>query len=302
MRVGYLRTLVLGLAVGAALLVLWIAMAISVGAASADNDAVICISYFNCYDPSTGMSVPNPNPLPPQTTYTTPPLVYAPGGYAPGAVAYAPSASGLAAGTVVSTYFDPRYGVVSVVVDQYGNLIDVNAATGQRIYPFYPDYGYGYGYAGYGGTYYNAYAPWGAGVWYAGYGANYCGTGLYAPACPTNVPNIAPPTTTNIVVGTRIVPVVVKSAGAAVQVPADEPQAAPAPAPVAAPAQAPAAPAQTITSMSAAQEPAAAPQVPVAAPVSVPTSGGGGGTTVQGSSFAVVAAPVADPGNDDHRG
>src|SRR5436190_21102510 len=46
--------------------------------------------------------------------------------------------------TVVSTYYDPRYGVVSVVTDQYGNLIDVNAATGQRIYPIYPDYGYGF--------------------------------------------------------------------------------------------------------------------------------------------------------------
>ncbi|MDQ6603241.1 MAG: hypothetical protein M3Z19_10995 [Chloroflexota bacterium] len=44
------------------------------------------------------------------------------------------------ANTVVSTYFDPRYGEVSVVTDASGNLIDVNAATGQRIYPVYPDY------------------------------------------------------------------------------------------------------------------------------------------------------------------
>ena len=42
--------------------------------------------------------------------------------------------------TVVSTYFDPRYGTVSVVTDAYGNLIDVNALTGQRIYPVYADY------------------------------------------------------------------------------------------------------------------------------------------------------------------
>jgi hypothetical protein len=44
------------------------------------------------------------------------------------------------ANTVVSTYFDPRYGTVSVVTDAYGNLIDVNALTGQRIYPVYADY------------------------------------------------------------------------------------------------------------------------------------------------------------------
>jgi hypothetical protein len=42
--------------------------------------------------------------------------------------------------TVISTYFDARYGEVSVVTDVSGNLIDVNAATGERIYPVYPDY------------------------------------------------------------------------------------------------------------------------------------------------------------------
>ncbi len=41
--------------------------------------------------------------------------------------------------TVVSTYFDARYGPVSVVTDASGNLIDLNAATGQRIYPVYAD-------------------------------------------------------------------------------------------------------------------------------------------------------------------
>jgi hypothetical protein len=52
--------------------------------------------------------------------------------------------SGYPANTVVSTYVDPRYcdGLVSVVTDQYGNLIDVCTTTGQRIYPVYPDYGY----------------------------------------------------------------------------------------------------------------------------------------------------------------
>lgn len=42
--------------------------------------------------------------------------------------------------TVISTYFDARYGEVSVVTDASGNLIDVNTLTGQRIYPVYPDY------------------------------------------------------------------------------------------------------------------------------------------------------------------
>jgi hypothetical protein len=41
--------------------------------------------------------------------------------------------------TVVSTYFDARYGEVSVVTDASGNLIDINAQTGQRIYPVYAD-------------------------------------------------------------------------------------------------------------------------------------------------------------------
>ncbi|MGI8858269.1 MAG: hypothetical protein ACR2JW_21210 [Thermomicrobiales bacterium] len=41
--------------------------------------------------------------------------------------------------TVVSTYFDARYGEVSVATDASGNLIDINAVTGQRIYP-YADY------------------------------------------------------------------------------------------------------------------------------------------------------------------
>jgi hypothetical protein len=49
--------------------------------------------------------------------------------------------------TVVSISFDPRYGEVSVVTDAYGNLIDVNALTGQRIYPLYPDYVPGVAYA-----------------------------------------------------------------------------------------------------------------------------------------------------------
>jgi hypothetical protein len=57
--------------------------------------------------------------------------------------------------TVVSTYFDARFcgnGEVSVVADQNGNLINVCAATGQRIDPSaYGAAGYNYGFApGYG--------------------------------------------------------------------------------------------------------------------------------------------------------
>lgn len=60
--------------------------------------------------------------------------------------------------TVISTYYDARYGVVSVVTDAYGNLIDINAATGQRIYPIYADYAPGAVYTN--GVYANGvYAP-----------------------------------------------------------------------------------------------------------------------------------------------
>jgi hypothetical protein len=108
----------------------------------------------------------------------------------------------------------------------------------------------------------------------------------------------------------------VAEVSAPVQVPAADPQPAPAAQPVVAPVAAPAAPAsavtqvapapqpapaQVATSMAAAQEPAA-PQAPLAQPLSAPTGGSGLGTTVQGTSTAVVAAPAADPGNDDHRG
>ncbi len=44
---------------------------------------------------------------------------------------------------VSAPYFDNRYGFVQVVTDNSGNLIDVNPATGQRIFPFLPDFGFG---------------------------------------------------------------------------------------------------------------------------------------------------------------
>jgi hypothetical protein len=64
--------------------------------------------------------------------------------------------------TVISTYYDARYGEVSVVTDAYGNLIDVNAVTGQRIYPIYADYAPSVAYANYpyvNYPYTNAYVP-----------------------------------------------------------------------------------------------------------------------------------------------
>jgi hypothetical protein len=61
--------------------------------------------------------------------------------------------------TVVSTYFDARYGEVSVVTDASGNLIDINAQTGQRIYPVYADDNSAYTGAYVAPAYTNAYAP-----------------------------------------------------------------------------------------------------------------------------------------------
>jgi hypothetical protein len=56
------------------------------------------------------------------------------------------STSGYPPNTVISTYADPRYcnGLVSVVTDNSGNLIDVCTTTGQRIFPVFPDNGYGF--------------------------------------------------------------------------------------------------------------------------------------------------------------
>ena len=56
--------------------------------------------------------------------------------------------TGYPANTAISSYYDPRYGFVSVVTDGSGNLIDINSATGQRIYPVFPDYGFGAGFVG----------------------------------------------------------------------------------------------------------------------------------------------------------
>ncbi|MGI8689791.1 MAG: hypothetical protein ACR2M3_14545 [Thermomicrobiales bacterium] len=57
---------------------------------------------------------------------------------------YIPTNTGIPANAAASApYFDPRYGLVQVVTDSSGNLIDINPQTGQRIYPVFPDYGIG---------------------------------------------------------------------------------------------------------------------------------------------------------------
>jgi hypothetical protein len=75
--------------------------------------------------------------------------------------------------TVVSTYFDARYGEVSVVTDPNGNLIDINAQTGQRIYSVYPDYNSAYTNGYVAPAYTNGYAP-------AYVAPNYVGATTYA--------------------------------------------------------------------------------------------------------------------------
>lgn len=98
-----------------------------VGAASA-----ILFILALAHSAAVGAQVPYP------TTITTAPA------------ATTTTTSGYPPNTVVSTYFDARYcnGLVSVVTDNSGNLIDVCTVTGQRIYPVFPDYGYGAGFVG----------------------------------------------------------------------------------------------------------------------------------------------------------
>ncbi len=58
------------------------------------------------------------------------------------------SASPYPPNTALRTYVDPRYcdGLVSVVTDSGGNLINVCTTTGQRIFPVFPDFGFGAGF------------------------------------------------------------------------------------------------------------------------------------------------------------
>jgi len=125
-----LRWVVLG-AASIALFALALVHSASVGAAA----PCVPINYTTCVTPGTSYVAP---------TYVAP--TYVTPTYVTPAIATTGTTTGYPANTVVSTYYDPRYGVVSVVTDGSGNLIDVNAATGQRIYPVFPDYGYGAGY------------------------------------------------------------------------------------------------------------------------------------------------------------
>jgi hypothetical protein len=135
------RSLMRWIVLGAATLVLFIlaaAHSTSVGAAT----PCIQINYTTCVN-YTVPTYTAPTYIAP--TYVAPAYV-APTYVAP-ATAAAPTTStttGYPPNAVISTYYDPRYGEVSVVTDASGNLIDINTATGQRIYPVFPDYGYGF--------------------------------------------------------------------------------------------------------------------------------------------------------------
>jgi hypothetical protein len=138
------RSLVRWIVLGAASLVLFVlaaAHSASVGAAvPATTNGNYCINFYTCYTTPTYTAPVYTGP-----TYTMP--AYTAPTYVAPATAAAPattSASGYPANAVISTYFDPRYGEVSVVTDASGNLIDINAQTGQRIYPYLPDNGYGF--------------------------------------------------------------------------------------------------------------------------------------------------------------
>jgi hypothetical protein len=114
------RALVRWVVLGAASLVLFVlaaAHSASVGAATpATYDGNYCINFYTCYSAPTTVA--------PAASTTT----------------------GYPANVVVSTYVDARYcgGIVSVVTDSTGHLIDVCPGTGQRIVPIYPDYGAGF--------------------------------------------------------------------------------------------------------------------------------------------------------------
>jgi hypothetical protein len=118
--------------------------------------------------------------------------------------AAASAASPYPPNTVVSTYVDPRYcnGLVSVVTDSGGNLINVCATTGQRIYPVFADYGYWGGYVaptyvnGYYGyysqpAYVNGSYPYLGSYPYYGYTGIYSGS--YTVVAPNGTPYVLGP-------------------------------------------------------------------------------------------------------------
>jgi hypothetical protein len=138
------------LAIGA-LMAMAIAVSVPVGAAG-DNDQVTCIqiNYTTCMQPYTGTYTA---PVAPYTVPAAPATTTAP------YTAPAAPTQMLPGNSLVTTYVDPRYcgdGLVSVVTDSTGHLINVCTSTGVRIFPAFPDYA---GFAPYGGYYGNGYAP-----------------------------------------------------------------------------------------------------------------------------------------------
>ena len=245
-----------------------------------------CVTYGGFYGsaPAYGGSYVAPN-----TSYVAPGTAY---------VSPNTTSSGYPPNTVISTYYDPRYGVVSVVTDSSGNLIDINAATGQRIYPYLPDYGYGYGYGylngnyayinGNGCTYGNysclgAYNGCTAGNfsclgYYPYYGYTGAFTGNYTVVAPSGgVIKVGPPY--------RVAEVKQTAPAAEVTTVTASPVAQPVQ--VAAPA--PAAP-QMATALNANSAPVPAPAVAT------------GGAGVHILSAQPATAPAATSGADDHHG
>lgn len=173
-----LRWLVLG-AASLALVILAFSHVSTVGAAAPAD--CVPVNYTTCF--SNGVYYTNGNPsatINPTYSYVAPtyiaPSYTAPSYTAPAYVAPNTTSTGYPPNTVVSSYYDPRYGPVSVVTDATGNLIDVNSATGQRIFPAFPDYGYNIPY--FNGNYIN------------GNFVNGCPAGNFS--CLGNYPYIAP--------------------------------------------------------------------------------------------------------------
>ena len=304
--VGLLRWLVLGTA-GLIALVLALSHTASVGAAAPATygNTTICINYFTCYNSATGAAVSNTNSGYP--AYLTP-----------------NANSGYPANAAVSPpYFDNRYGFVQVVTDGSGNLIDVNPATGQRIFPFLPDYGFGgvIGNGFIGANFNNGFVNNGCPVGnFSCLGVNNgCPVGNFS--CFGNAPFFGFPYSTGVYSGNYTVvapsgnPIVVGppfrvkevAASTATTSAVAQPVAAPiAPTvattvvaqPIAAPvapavvsAPAPAAPvANTATALTTSSAPAAAPAVSI------------GGSNVHVLSAPAVTAPKATTDPDDHRG
>ncbi len=284
---GLLRWLVLGTA-GFFAFLLAISHTGAVGAAApATYDSTICINYFTCYNPTTGVPVSNTNSGYP--TYVIPSYV-APTYLAPSYIAPTTSSSGYPANTVIRTYFDARYcnGLVSVVTDQYGNLIDVCTTTGQRIYPVFPDYGNGFGFgSGFVNANFVNNSGFFNGVYPNVFNNNGCPVGNFA--CLGAFPFSGFPFSTGIFNGNTTVVTIGGGKPIAVGAPYRVKEVAqPVAAPVAA-APAPAAPvANTATALNTSSV------VPATAPI--------GGADIHVLSASPATTPAVSKESDDHRG